>query len=330
MNAHRPRQHGFSLIELLIAITLGLLITVGVANIFLNSKRGYRVQDSIGRMQENSRYAVDFLSRAVHLADFWSGVPVNRITTIGTPSYTGAGSCDAAWLINPAEGVRGYTGGASAPSGMPAGCLTNYVANSDVLVVRNIDPDDQVSDTALAQTATLANGEFFVRVAAGTEGRLFDTSVSSDRAAAIAALPTDANSPGDVLNYRYQVAVYYLATFSGDNSPTLYRWRMQQDAMDREPLVAGVEMMKFEYGVDTNSDLLVDGYRTAGNVTDWNQVLTVRMSLILRGDSVDKLVDGDSYSMAGAYTYTPATGVQKYMRSLLIKEAQIRNRVRVK
>lgn len=334
----RPLQRGFSLVELMIAITLGLLLTLGVINIFISSKRGYRVQDSIGRMQENSRFAVDYLSRAVHLADFWSGIDPTRISTIGTLSYNGAGGCDAAWLISTTVGLRGYTGGTSNPTDLPAGCLTNYVPNSDVLVIRNLDPDGSVGISATTDAQSLAaladsnahqNGKYFVRAAAGTQGRLFDASVSANRTTAVADLPTSAET-GDAINYRYQVQVYYLATFPGDNSPTLYVWRMQQNDMERVPLVAGVEMMKFEYGVDTNADLLVDGYRAAGNVTNWNQVLTVRMSLILRGDALDQLVDGDSYNMSAGYTYTPAAGVRKYMRTLVIKEAQIRNRVRVK
>ncbi len=327
---NRPTQRGFSLIELMIAVTLGLLLTLGIINIFLSSKRGYRVQDSIGRMQENSRYTIDYLARAVHLADFWSGVPVNCISTIGSISYTGSGGCDAAWLINPLDGLHGYAGGATAPTGMPTGCLSNYVPNSDVLVVRGIDPDEQFASAVLSSTDTLSNGKYFVRAAAGTEARLFDASIAANRSAAAAALPDDANSPGDVLNYRYQVFVYYLATFSGDNSPTLFVWRMQQDQMVREPLVAGVEMMRFEYGVDTNADLVVDRYQVAADVTNWANVLTVRMSVVLRGNAVDKLIDGDSYTLAGGYTYTPAAGVQKYMRSLVVKEAQVRNRVRVK
>lgn len=327
---NRSSQRAFSLIELMVAVTLALLLTLGIFNIFIASKRGYRVQDSIGRMQENSRYAVDYLSRAIRLADFWSGIPLNRITVLGNLTYTGAGGCDAAWLIGTATGIRGYTGAASAPTGLPSGCLTNYVANSDVLVVRNIDPDEVFDTAALAQSTTLENGPYFIRASAGTEGRLFDAGNSTARTAAIAALPDDANFPGNVINYRYQTAVYYLSTFSDDNSPTLYVWRMQQNAMERVPLVAGVEMMKFEYGIDTNTDLLVDRYVTAADVTDWNQVLAVRISLMLRGDAVDKLVDGDSYTLAGGYSYTPAANVRNYMRTQIIKEVQIRNRVRVK
>ena len=53
-----------------------------------------------------------------------------------------------------------------------------------------------------------------------------------------------------------------------------------------EQLVDGIEMLSFSYGLDSDGDGLVDGYRKAAEVGNWQQVLSVRLALIARGDEM--------------------------------------------
>ena len=106
---------------------------------------------------------------------------------------------------------------------------------------------------------------------------------------------------------------------------------MQSDALTAQPLVDGIEMLKFEYGLDTNGDGRVDQYAVASSMatTDWPKVISVRASFIARGDAIDGYTDTQSYTMTGAgYVYTPPTAVAKYQRRLIVREIQLRNRVR--
>ena len=64
------RQHGFTLIEIMIALVLGAFLIGGVLQIFLNSKQTYRMQDNLSRMQENGRFAMEFISRVVREAGY--------------------------------------------------------------------------------------------------------------------------------------------------------------------------------------------------------------------------------------------------------------------
>ena len=63
-------QAGLSLIELMIAMVIGLVLMTGVLQIFLGSKRVYTTQDALSRIQENGRLAVDFLSRDTRMAGY--------------------------------------------------------------------------------------------------------------------------------------------------------------------------------------------------------------------------------------------------------------------
>lgn len=64
------RQQGLTLIEIMIALLLGAFLLGGVMGIFLNSKQTYRVQDALSRLQENGRFAMDFLVKDIRMTDY--------------------------------------------------------------------------------------------------------------------------------------------------------------------------------------------------------------------------------------------------------------------
>ena len=62
---------GFSLIEVMTAITLSLVLIAGVVQMYISSKESFRLQQELGRMQENQRLALEFLNRDMHRAGFF-------------------------------------------------------------------------------------------------------------------------------------------------------------------------------------------------------------------------------------------------------------------
>lgn len=332
------------MVELLIAVTLGLVLTVGLISVFTSSKQGYRVQESRSRMQENARFALDYLSRSIRLADFWGSVPPGQVTIAPAGSATpyngnlAASGCKDGWMIDPATGLRGYDGGATYPGdGLPASCFNDYVPNSDVIAIRYADPDAVVTTANLGSSGSLTSGNYFVRVLSGKNAHVFNAALPASVTAAITApispftigIVDVPGSPGAVINYRMQALLYYLASPSGE-VPTLYFTRNNQDGTAATPLVDGIEMMQMEYGLDTNGDLAADRYRPATDVgaANWGQAVSVRLSLIVRGDALDGFSDASTYAMAGGYTYTPPANAQRFQRLQVVKEIQIRNRVK--
>lgn len=66
----KSKQQGMTLLEILIALTLGAFLLGGVIHIFINSNRSYRMQENLSRMQENGRFALDFIRTDVRMADY--------------------------------------------------------------------------------------------------------------------------------------------------------------------------------------------------------------------------------------------------------------------
>jgi len=71
MKALRTIQRGFSLTELLVAMVIGLVLLGGLVTLMVNSKKNYAVQDYSARLQENARFAMQFLSYELRMAGFF-------------------------------------------------------------------------------------------------------------------------------------------------------------------------------------------------------------------------------------------------------------------
>ncbi|MES2491532.1 MAG: PilW family protein [Pseudomonadota bacterium] len=337
----RASQSGLSLIEVMIAVTLGLLILAGASSIFISSKQGFRVQDSTGRMQENTRYAMNYLSQILRSADFWSGVEPDFISVgpyaVSGPS--GAKTCNGEWIVNVRDGLHGYEGSAKPP----IDCITakDYVAHSDMVAIRNVDPNTFTNAEDVALTANAKR--HYVRTRVGANGYLYQGKSHSDADNHI--------SSGDgVFNYEYDFQLLFLrpcsvkngstCSASDDNGkpiPTLVSLQLQTDGgVSQIALVDHVEQMQFEYGVDGDNDLVVDSYQKASAINDWRKVISVRASIIVRGDALDNFQDTKTYFMPSGFCYGPKssscavkyTGYERYQRRLVVKDILIRNRIR--
>jgi type IV pilus assembly protein PilW len=64
-------QTGLTLIEIMIALLIGAFLLGGVLQIFITSKQTYRMQENLSRLQENGRFAMEFLSKDIRMAGYW-------------------------------------------------------------------------------------------------------------------------------------------------------------------------------------------------------------------------------------------------------------------
>lgn len=333
-NPHIKRQQlGMSIIELMVAVTIGSILTLGVIQLFISSKHSYRLQESMGTLQENARFSIQALTYSLRMADHWGGVEGNKI--YGTPTgLTGiSGSvCNTAWITNAKEGVRGYEGGASSP----LNCVgdDDYVANSDILVVRYASPNGVATNTELGSSAST---NVFVRSNVGTKGDFINGGNST-----IGAL---ADADG-TYNFPYTVEAFFLrpcsekagstcATSDDDGDPisTLTRLALQNGELVQQPLIEQVEQMQFEYGLDIDSDQTADVYATATTIDananyKWSDVVGVRASIVVRSSNKDSAIPSgtSTYNMAGSYTHSVTN--DDYRRRLFTQVIQVRNRTR--
>ena len=300
------RSGGFSLIELMIAVVLGLLVVAGLINLFVANRKSYQVQSGNNFLQEDLRIASDRIGWSLRMADFWGGNQASSVV-VGTAAsgvVAANGNCNGAWAtavtsatVAGGGGVFGYDGAAAFP--FDAACIggaANYVSGSDVLVLRFADPQvlspgPAVVNVTPAESSTIVNNpkEIFVLSTPSIQAQLFPGSV----------VPTPPNSTLATYAYPYEVDMYYLRPCSvapatgvcvagadgGLPLPTLMRMHLLVDGTwANDAVVDGIEQMKVEYGVATDlTNNVVPTYRTATFVTTnnlWANVISVRVSLV--------------------------------------------------
>jgi type IV pilus assembly protein PilW len=61
-------MHGFSLVELMIALVISSILLIGIMQIFISSRESYKLDEGLSRMQESGRFAASFLEREIRMA----------------------------------------------------------------------------------------------------------------------------------------------------------------------------------------------------------------------------------------------------------------------
>ncbi len=127
----QTKLSGFSLIELMVAMALGVFILAGVIQIFISNKQSYRLQEGQSRVQENARYVLELLGRDVREAGYTGCRGLNKISTyrIGNPPLP-------SFDISSAVIGRWWDQSTTSWSATPPTAIANVTAGTDVLTLQ--------------------------------------------------------------------------------------------------------------------------------------------------------------------------------------------------
>ncbi|MET0533463.1 MAG: PilW family protein [Steroidobacter sp.] len=351
LSSNVSRIAGFSLVELMVAITLSLLLLTGVIAIFSSSRVSYETTHQLSRVQETGRFALEQLARHIRSSGFAG--------CARQPNYISSALNNATALQWDFMGspVRGFE--ASAEGFVPAltgsGVETAAIAGSDVLVVRGprleAEPTQITADMANPQAPVVvantsgirAGGE--VVMAYNCEAQAIFFAVPSGTSLLHTVGSADAPPSNSVASTSYQFGmndevvpvesvVYFVAPTPGSTgaNPTVPAgtnslWRRAGVSLAEE-LVQGVEQMQVEYGMDTDGDRIVDTYSVAGAATNWQQVISVRVALLVRSvDQYGSDKDQRTYQLLNSPPVAPPG--DRRLREVFSATVSIRNRVRV-
>ena len=133
--AIRSAQQGLSLIELMIAMLLGLLVVGAAGGMFLSNKRVYGTSESLGRIQENQRAAFELMSRDLREA---GGNPCGSAATVVPQLKNSADE----WWLSYMRGLRGYDAGTAAAGTASGTGTAQRVADTDAIDVHLANDGD--------------------------------------------------------------------------------------------------------------------------------------------------------------------------------------------
>ena len=96
-------QRGLTLVEVMVAMTIGIILLLAMGSLLVNSTRVFKVSDDFARMQENGAYALNSIGSDLRMAGFYGATTTNDIQAL-----TAVGEeCGAGWATNFAQPLLG-------------------------------------------------------------------------------------------------------------------------------------------------------------------------------------------------------------------------------
>lgn len=157
-NVRSPRLgricRGFTLIELMIAMLLGLVVIAGVTSVFLANQRIYRTNGALGDVQDSSRIAFELMASDIRTAGL-TGCTNNG--QVGNILSDGPGAGGADWWANWGNALHGYNSSTGADPAIAGAASPNQVAGTDSLMLLEAAPSGMTiaSNDPSAATFTL-------------------------------------------------------------------------------------------------------------------------------------------------------------------------------
>ncbi len=337
------RARGFSLIEFMIAMTIGLFLVGGLVYLIAETSRSRAEMERSSRQIENGRYALDRIAEDLRHAGFYSeyySAPAAGET--GFPAtLTAAAPCAATIATLPAGmplAIQAYDGGASVPSDLST-CLASadYQPNTDILVVRrastsSICPAGAPACAAGIPSATMVANQTYIQTTA-LEYKLGNALATFTTAPTLGHPSANTTSTVFAPLRRYMVRIYFVskcnvpATGNADDPcngvtddggtpiPTLKMMEFGLNSAGntgfRKVAVAeGIEHLQFDFGIDTTGDGVADTITMcAGTCTaiDFSNVVTVQVSMVARNTETSPSYSDDKTYSLGLKGYTTAT-----------------------
>lgn len=311
MNTHPSKRkvQGLSLIELMIAILIGSILLIGLVQVYAATRESYRLSEGMSRVQENGRFALDFLQRDIRLAGHFGCV--NDQARIQMEATAGAGTGNVlashfatGGVLDFRVSIEGFDG----PPPFAASLNPAPLADSDSIILRFLTGDGVpvTGIDAAARTVTVDNAKWDVLTFGGvaapelfgiadcTFADVFTASaVAGSTVTVPAAVLLDQRYTADVGGgpaslYRAEALVYYIANGAG-GQPSLYRARLDRNGTPvSEELVEGIDNMQLRYGMaGTNANGEPNGnVQTQGTATQvtaaagWPLVGQVQVALL--------------------------------------------------
>ncbi|GGK61661.1 PilW family protein [Amphritea balenae] len=348
-NRIKLNQRGLSLVELMIAMVIGLMLTAAVLQVFVSSRVSYSMQTGLAQLQENGRFALEFLSRDIRQLGFQGCSVENSLANVVND---GSGVDPFINLSRPLDG-QDNIGNAVAFNGR------NAISGSDVMHIKYAEASGACrieshssSNSRLSCEGPHSFSQGDVLIAsdcghsaifqksnldvAGANKLIFHASDKGKPGNCVPGLGGPVTCSGSGKGYSFTpgslvqrlLSFRYFIALNNFGRPALYRQGIiitgAKFGTGNQELVEGVEDMQILYGVDTDADGRPDKYvdgAVAG--ADFNAVGAVRISLLLRSTAANLVKEGQTLNFNGVNRQFN----DGYLRKVFSTTIQIRNRL---
>lgn len=301
------KQHGFTLVEIFISLAVGLALFAGVISVFVGMKTTSQETTTYGELQENGRFALSVLSDDLLKQNFWGDYTgtldlamLNAVPTAPDDECIGDGLNNGTFPAG--VGHFRTLWGQTVSNSSIMGCIDDAKIASDVIQFKR----------AISTPLTLSTAQQHYIISNLSEATIFTGTT----------IPAVLNSQ----LWEYQHHIYYIREEAQGNNtvPVLMQGRLTKK-MTFDPIIDGIEMIRFMYGLDTDSPDdagygIVDTFVSADNmtITQWDhgnntRILAVRIYVLARSILPDsRYTNSNTYNLGDL----PVTFNDNYRRLL--------------
>jgi type IV pilus assembly protein PilW len=301
-------MRGFGLVELMVALALGLFLIGGAISVFLTNQQAYRTTEQLSRMQESGRTSVELMARQLREA---GGSPCGR----SVPTANTVINAGTFWWSNWDDGLEGFNDNEVASAVAFGTAAGERIDGTDAVFLVFADANSSTAVTAhTPPTITLSNGDHglesgdivfacdYRRAAIFqiTNGVASNPDVSHASGAGTPGNcsiglnhPTDCAAPaGNLYSFntngslvRLVAETWYIGA-NGRGGRSLYRARLVNNAgtpaTRNEEIAEGVTDLQMTYLQLDPAGALPADYVDASAVTEWSDVTAMRVTLTLQ------------------------------------------------
>jgi len=322
------KQAGFNLVELMIALVVGIVLMTSITTMFVDTKVSANRSSTVANLQQQAQLALQILVDDVRSIGSWAEFSGELLTDIKTPESLALNPDSCSLFIAATRSATGtfslpewanWVEVASAGTFTEADCINDsddagysMAANSDVLSLARI----------LGSTVTVASmktTDYYLAVSP-QQTQLFKASV-----------PNGATNIDNAEFYPYLHHTYFVETHA-TAGPRLTRFSRQGDTLVNDLIVSNIEAFRIEFGVDTSTprDGRTDIYYPSSDVNltaaMWNnnQLVSARIYVLARASTPDQTFNNDA-NYNDRFTPFNPTDDDNYRRFLLSTTVVIRN-----
>ncbi|UQN11354.1 PilW family protein [Methylococcus capsulatus] len=278
-----PRRSGlmgFSSVELLISMVLGLLVVGAIGSLFVQHKTNYRQNEQFALMQENGRFTLNLLASDLALAGFWGGADCNDLSRCPSASAISVqNDCGTNWTTtttssSPATHYLMAPSADSIPADWPCFNSNDYLKpGTNLLALRHAEGKPVYCQTGEDKRNDRFAGLIYLRTS-GSNGNLVKLPVSTATPPEPPDCPVSSSSAA---YWRYVVHVYYIsrgytarqcASKPTDPrcAPRLIRKTLGRqtgnpiifESDDGGEIAEGIEYFHIEFGIDDGDGNMTD------------------------------------------------------------------------
>jgi len=271
------KQTGFTLIELMVSMGIGLFLIAGVFSVYLNSSQSQKVVEDEVKLTDDARFALETISFDLRQAGVYGTLNHESYDKVDAASknltqITSTSQCDTAtpgWITRVERPV--FASDNANPYGADCIPSSTYKVNTDVLEVRYVNRIEDAENNNLIADAIYMNSD------------------SNNAQFFIGSAPPAITTPQS-RNYRVVTKAYYISDYTdsvGDGIPSLHVVSLQPGPSVTDTLLlSGVENLQLQFGLTaTNKGTSVVTWVDPTAAMPWDRVIAARVWLVMKSKS---------------------------------------------